>query len=137
MHRNIFLDIFQNYVVNFWIIIYMICSAIVRKKWVLEKSPKYWHYYTWISYVVSTNLTKIYKSKLDIAFLKKCKSADVYPKFIRWKNVKNKTKKEKNKFYRATLNNAIKARQWFQKATKTTWQLTKPTPSINCVVEIQ
>ena len=42
--------------------------------------------------------------------MKKCKSADVYPKFIRWKNVKNKTKKEKNKFYRATLNNVIKAR---------------------------
>ena len=30
------------------------------------------------------------KAKLDIEFLKKCKSADVYPKFVRWKHVKNK-----------------------------------------------
>ena len=29
---------------------------------------------------------------------------------VRWKHVKNKTKKEKNKFYKASLNDAIKAR---------------------------
>ena len=42
-------------------------------------------------------LRKHVKLKLDIEFLKKCKSIDVYPKFVRWKHVKNKTKKEKNK----------------------------------------
>ena len=35
-------------------------------------------------------LRKYVKAKLDIEFLKKCKSADVYPKFVRWKHVKNK-----------------------------------------------
>ena len=55
-------------------------------------------------------LRKHVKAKLDIEFLKKCKSADVHPKFVRWKNVKNKKKKEKNKLYKADLNDAIKAR---------------------------
>ena len=48
------------------------------------------------------------KAKLGFEFLKKCKSTDVYPKLIRLKNVKNKTNKEKNKLYKANLNDAIK-----------------------------
>ena len=56
-------------------------------------------------------LQKYVKAKLDIEFLKKCKSADVYSKFVRWKHVKTKTKKENNKLYKANLNDAIKASQ--------------------------
>ena len=55
-------------------------------------------------------LRKYVKAKLDIEFLKKCKSTDVYRTFIRWKNAKSKTKKERNKFYKANLNDAIKAK---------------------------
>ena len=56
-------------------------------------------------------LRKFVKTKLDIEFSKICKATDVYPKFVRWKNVKNKTKKESNKFYKGNLNYAIKAEQ--------------------------
>ena len=56
-------------------------------------------------------LQKYVKAKLDIEFLKKCKSADVYSKLVRWKHVKTKTKKENNKLYKANLNDAIKASQ--------------------------
>ena len=48
-------------------------------------------------------LQKYVKAKLVNEFLKKCKSIGVYPKFFRWKNVKNKTKEEKNKLYNANL----------------------------------
>ena len=47
---------------------------------------------------------------LDIKFLKKCKSSKIYPKFVRWKNVKNKKLKDKNRQYHANLVNAIKDR---------------------------
>ena len=55
-------------------------------------------------------LQKYVKAKLDIGFLKKCKWTDVYPKFVRWKHVKNKTKNERNKLYKAKVNDGIKAR---------------------------
>ena len=83
------------------------CSAIARKKWVLEKSTNYWQKSA-ISY--QRILRKYVKAKLDIEFLNKCKSIDVYSKLVRWKNIKNKTKKEMNKFYKANLNDATKVR---------------------------
>ena len=55
-------------------------------------------------------LHKYVKAKLDIEFLKKCKWTNVYPKFARWKNVKNKAKKERNTFYKANLNDVIRVR---------------------------
>ena len=55
-------------------------------------------------------LHKYVKAKLDIEVLKKCKSMDVYPKFARWKNVKNKVKKKRSIFYKTNLNDVIRAR---------------------------
>ena len=64
---------------------------------------------------ITTHKSAIYvKAKLDIEFLKKCKSTDVYLKFVRWNHVKNKTRKEilfsYYKLYKANSNDAIKAR---------------------------
>ena len=81
-------------------------------------------------------LRKYVKAKLDTEFLKKCKSTDVYTKFVRWKNVKNKAEKERNKFYKANLNDAIRARHNdFLKLQQQHVDSKKPTPSINNVFE--
>ena len=55
-------------------------------------------------------LRKHIKTKLDIEFLKKCKWSDVYPKFFRCKNVKQKPVGERSKLYNTNLNNAIRER---------------------------
>ena len=34
------------------------------------------------------------KAKHDVHFLHECKSHNAYPKFVRWKNIKNKTPNE-------------------------------------------
>ena len=36
-------------------------------------------------------LWKLMKAEHDVHFLNECKSQDVYPKIVRWKNIKNKT----------------------------------------------
>ena len=46
---------------------------------------------------------KISKHELDIKFLVNCRDEYVYPKFIRWKNVKSNSVKHKNRFYRKIL----------------------------------
>ena len=55
-------------------------------------------------------LQKNIKAKLNIKFLKKCKSSTTHPKSVRWKNVKIKQLKEKNKQYHANQVNALKDR---------------------------
>ena len=64
---------------------------------------------------ITTHKSAIYvKAKLDIEFLKKGKSTDGYPKFVRYKHVKNKTRKEilysYYKLYKANSKDTIKAR---------------------------
>ena len=39
-------------------------------------------------------------------------SHNVYPKFVRWRNIKNKTPKERNNYYNKNLNSAINKRRW-------------------------
>ena len=46
-------------------------------------------------------LQKYIKPTLDVYFLKKCKSSTTYPKFLRWKNTKNKQLNDKNRQYHA------------------------------------
>ena len=55
-------------------------------------------------------LRKYIKAKLEIKFPKKYKSSTIYPKFVRWKNVKSKQLKEKNCQYHTNLVNALKDR---------------------------
>ena len=47
------------------------------------------------------------KAKHDVHFIHECKSHNVYPKFVRWRNIKNKTPKERNNYYNKNLNSAI------------------------------
>ena len=51
------------------------------------------------------------KAKHDVHFLHECKSHNVYPKVVRWKNIKNKTPKERNNYYNKNLNSAINKRR--------------------------
>ena len=39
------------------------------------------------------------KTKSDKKHIQKCISSTIYPKFVRWNNVKNKQQKENNKQY--------------------------------------
>ena len=47
------------------------------------------------------------KAKHDMHFLHECKSHGVYSKFVRWRNLKKKTPKERNNYYNKNLNLAI------------------------------
>ncbi|CAB4020771.1 Hypothetical predicted protein [Paramuricea clavata] len=51
------------------------------------------------------------KAELDLAFLRRCKESDVYPKFIRWRNIKQmKRKKKQQRIHKLLLNDAINER---------------------------
>ena len=51
---------------------------------------------------------RLAKAELDLAFLRDCKKAEVYPKFVRWKNITQmKLKKRRQKFHKLFLNEAI------------------------------
>ena len=58
------------------------------------------------------------KTKDDMHFLHKCKSHNIYPKFVLKKNIKNKTPKEKNNYYKKNLNSAINKRRQELKTLK-------------------
>ena len=45
---------------------------------------------------------------MDLKFLYKCKNENVYPKFVRWKHVKNKPLGIRKQLYQKNLQNAIK-----------------------------
>ena len=53
-------------------------------------------------------LLKVEKSKMDLKFLYKCKNENAYPKFVRWKHVKNKLSRIRKQLYQKNLQNAIK-----------------------------
>ena len=44
-------------------------------------------------------LRKFRKAEKDVKFLTDCKSSNVYPKFVRWKNIKTKSPRERIKYY--------------------------------------
>ena len=46
------------------------------------------------------------KAKHDVNFLQNCKT-NVFPKFVRWKNIKYKTLPERTKYYTRNLNDAL------------------------------
>ena len=56
------------------------------------------------------SLQKYIKAKHDVNFLQNCKT-NVFPKFIRWKNIKYKTFRERIKYYTRNLNDALNKRR--------------------------
>ena len=51
---------------------------------------------------------RLSKAELDLTFLRDCKKAEVYPKFVRWKNINQvKKKNRRQKFHKLLLNEAI------------------------------
>ena len=58
-------------------------------------------------------LRKIMKAKHDVKFLNDFKNFDVYPKFVRWKNITTKDPREGNNYYSRNLKSAtdIKRRE--------------------------
>ena len=55
-------------------------------------------------------LKKKRKAEHDIKFLNACKENDVYPKFVKWKNIKNLSYREKKSYYIRLLNEALQRR---------------------------
>ena len=53
-------------------------------------------------------LNKVKNCDLDMKFLYHCKSNVVYPKFIRWTNIRTKNKRQQSVFYARLLNDEIK-----------------------------
>ena len=56
-------------------------------------------------------LRKQKKAKHDIDFLLKCKTQNVFPKFVRWKNINALSWRDKNRYYSRNLNNSIGKRR--------------------------
>ena len=50
------------------------------------------------------------KAEHDIKFLNACKENHVYPKFVKWKNIKNLSYHEKKSYYSRLLNEALQTR---------------------------
>ena len=53
------------------------------------------------------SLQKYMRAKHGVNFLQNCKINNVFPKFVRWKNIKYKTLGERIKYYRRNLNDAL------------------------------
>ena len=47
----------------------------------------------------------------DVNFLQNCKTNNVFPKFVKWKNVQYKALRERNKYYARNLNDALDKRR--------------------------
>ena len=56
-------------------------------------------------------LRKFIKAKHDVKFLNDCKKFDVYPKFVRWKNIKTKDPRERSNYYSKNLKSATDKRR--------------------------
>ena len=63
-----------------------------------------------VAAIYQKSLRKLVKAKLDREFLNSCKDNSVYPKFVRWKNAKYKSLRERNKLYLKNLKDTIKTR---------------------------
>ena len=64
-------------------------------------------------------LLKVEKSKTNLKFLYKCKNENVYPKFLSWKHVKNKSLRITKQLYQKNLQNAIKNKHSRREALST------------------
>ena len=54
------------------------------------------------------SLRRLTKAELDLGFLRKCKESEVYPKFVRWRNINQlRRKKKQHRFHKLLLNEAI------------------------------
>ena len=51
------------------------------------------------------------KPRHDVNFLQNCKTNNVFPKFVKWKNIKYKALRERNKYYARNLNDALDKRR--------------------------
>ena len=56
-------------------------------------------------------LQKYMKARHDVNFLQNCKTNNVFPKFVKWKNIKYKALRERNKYYARNLNDALDKRR--------------------------
>ena len=64
-------------------------------------------------------LRKFRKAEKDVKFLTDCKSSNVYPKFVRWKNIKTKPPRERIKYYSRLLNEVLDKRHKELKTLRT------------------
>ena len=55
-------------------------------------------------------LLKVGKADMDLKFLYNCKNESVYPKFVRWKHVKDKPFRIRKQLYQKNIRNAIKGK---------------------------
>ena len=51
------------------------------------------------------------KAELDLSYLYKCKELNVYPKFVKWKNIARMKKKAQDRYHRLLLNDTIKEKR--------------------------
>ena len=51
------------------------------------------------------------KARHDVNFLQNCKANNVFPKFVKWKNINYKALRERNKYYVRNLNDALYKRR--------------------------
>ena len=62
-------------------------------------------------HTAAVTLQKLYyrvkKTKLDIAFLTKCRDQNITPKFVRWKNLKSKRHNLRSAYHRKILRETI------------------------------
>ena len=64
------------------------------------------------THIIAKSILRMWmKAKHDAHFLHECKSYNVYPKFVRLRNIKSKTPKERNNSYNKNLNSAIDKRR--------------------------
>ncbi|XP_066930298.1 uncharacterized protein [Clytia hemisphaerica] len=67
-------------------------------------------------------LRKFRKAEHDIRFLDNCKQNNVYPKFVRWKNLKTKHPRDREKYYRRLLNESLDKRHSELKILRTKYK---------------
>ena len=51
------------------------------------------------------------KARRDVNFLQNSKTNNVFPKFVKWKNIKYNALRERNKYYGRNLNDALDKRR--------------------------
>ena len=64
-------------------------------------------YYVIFNQCTKSCFEKFRKAEKDVKFLTDCKSSNVYPKFVRWKNIKTISPRERIKYYSRLLNEAL------------------------------
>ena len=72
-------------------------------------------------------LLKAEKTKMDLRFLYKCKNENVYPKFVRSKQVQKKPLRIRKQMYQKNLQNPIKDKYSWIKELQSDLQKALPT----------